>query len=545
MHQPGDPVEKADQIKIMRFIYERAKIVEVWLGDRLDDHSDVALMAIVVAGAGKNDARQLINEPDMAWFLKDFSILIDQSYWKRVWIVQELVCAREILLYCGSVGISWHPIETINTWLIQWQNEYSFANIRKSTKLPLIGSPYIRKISEYRKYRKDFKRGQNLRCGTLMDLLGERKPTFASEPKDHIYGLLGIVEDLYEARSIPINYTLTTEQVFINATKHILVTDKNLCIFSRIQSERPEEPSLQLQSWCPDYSRPPDKINSFWQLCMSTDNCAFASAPEYRTTPTFLHNDRVLHLSGVRVDTVAKLAGVWDWTHIHWYQTLAIVNGLRTIQIEAGRYTEDQHATIARWFSLCMKGAPDAQHMITIRREQTKPPQALSDLLQCNLLRDFVEKVPSFRTDPAITTPLFNFLQTILADYNHTLSESIPNISSQYDVILGWTNPPSLHDEQARLTYTHALRNRAGTATAGRRFCISSNGHFGLVPPGTREDDLLCVLFGGPSVYVLRKFGGQERYTLVGEAYLHGYMAGEAITEMSEGNLKEMEFEIW
>jgi hypothetical protein len=279
-----DSVEKADQIKNMRFIYERAQIVEVWLGDHLDDHSNVAVRAALLFRVGKSEARRMIAEPGMAWFLEDFSQLIERPYWKRVWIVQELVCARRILLHYGPIGILWDPIEMINTWLIQWQNEYASAHTRNFTKLPLIGSPYIQKISSHRElhqFHQDAARKENLdlRRGTFMNLLGEKQPTFASEPKDHIYGLLGIVEDLSKAPTIPIDYSLTTEEVFINATKHILVNDKNLCIFSRIQSEELEQPILALPSWCPDYARSGDRTNSFWQFCRTVDNMPYASAP--------------------------------------------------------------------------------------------------------------------------------------------------------------------------------------------------------------------------------------------------------------------------
>jgi hypothetical protein len=53
--------------------------------------------------------------------------------------------------------------------------------------------------------------------------------------------------------------------------------------------------------------------------------------------------------------------------------------------------------------------------------------------------------------------------------------------------------------------------------------------YFGLAPPETRERDVICILFGCSVPVVLRKVGRTDRYTFVGECYVHGMMDGEAL----------------
>jgi hypothetical protein len=55
--------------------------------------------------------------------------------------------------------------------------------------------------------------------------------------------------------------------------------------------------------------------------------------------------------------------------------------------------------------------------------------------------------------------------------------------------------------------------------------------YFGLAPPGTKQGDLIFILFGCSVPVVLRKLPGRgkERYNFIGECYVHGNMDGEAL----------------
>jgi hypothetical protein len=55
---------------------------------------------------------------------------------------------------------------------------------------------------------------------------------------------------------------------------------------------------------------------------------------------------------------------------------------------------------------------------------------------------------------------------------------------------------------------------------------------FGLAPPGTKQGDFICILFGCSVPVVLRKTPGRgkERYNFIGECYVHGNMDGEALS---------------
>jgi len=70
-----------------------------------------------------------------------------------------------------------------------------------------------------------------------------------------------------------------------------------------------------------------------------------------------------------------------------------------------------------------------------------------------------------------------------------------------------------------------------------RLFLITTKGYIGLGPATMQPGDLVCILFGGITPFILR--AKDDYYTLVGEAYVYGLMEGEAIREWQSGRLIE------
>jgi hypothetical protein len=52
--------------------------------------------------------------------------------------------------------------------------------------------------------------------------------------------------------------------------------------------------------------------------------------------------------------------------------------------------------------------------------------------------------------------------------------------------------------------------------------------------------DFVCVIFGCSVPVILRKV--RDHFRVVGEAYVHGLMDGQAVKSLAEGELIEQEF---
>lgn len=75
-----------------------------------------------------------------------------------------------------------------------------------------------------------------------------------------------------------------------------------------------------------------------------------------------------------------------------------------------------------------------------------------------------------------------------------------------------------------------------------RRFFITGSGLFGIGPSSMRQDDVVCVLFGGKVPYVLRPRG--DHWLFVGDCYVHELGEGQAIDELRKGELYEEYFRL-
>jgi hypothetical protein len=131
--------EKDHQIRLMGEIYSKAETVLVWFGDATWMYNPLIKRALQrclnhwpfrdifeQAGSGPpwflEDVGEVmlaaVMEPydedgggdffrDVVWEL--FEYLFNQSYWERLWIIQELVFARSFAVLCGSHADRWHP----------------------------------------------------------------------------------------------------------------------------------------------------------------------------------------------------------------------------------------------------------------------------------------------------------------------------------------------------------------------------------------------------------------------------------------------------
>jgi hypothetical protein len=76
-----------------------------------------------------------------------------------------------------------------------------------------------------------------------------------------------------------------------------------------------------------------------------------------------------------------------------------------------------------------------------------------------------------------------------------------------------------LPDQEQMKIVTDLFRGTE-TAASGRKLMILQNGYMGLVPDDAEKGDLICILSGGNTPFVLRSYWG--RFRLVGSCYVHG-----------------------
>ncbi|KIM96237.1 hypothetical protein OIDMADRAFT_148668 [Oidiodendron maius Zn] len=277
--------EKEYQVPLMEKIYRLTQRVIIWLGSAADN-SGLAIELIHRWGYGIK--RGIANDPNFVnsqlksalLYFKDpfdeaswkaFWRFLGREYWARVWTLQEVVLANSWIVICGDSEVDFQHfhalfmIETqfngLNTdgfvlaqvlarsvyvWLTAGTYDnlfdpYWIENITARVSL-LTG-----KISAQREgliYQPDLLHVINL-CRTLK----------ASNPRDHIYGVLGLLN----SQQFPIkpDYNLGVAEIYANFTIELAQKLKSLAVLqlSGIGMDLQQTVSMSGPSWVPDYSK--------------------------------------------------------------------------------------------------------------------------------------------------------------------------------------------------------------------------------------------------------------------------------------------------
>ncbi|KAF2246892.1 HET-domain-containing protein [Trematosphaeria pertusa] len=162
--------ERNAQVGMMGSIYAGAATVVVWLGPASED-SDAAFDFIHCAFRSHNWSAKDASPDDPG--LRAFTKLPDRSYWSRLWIIQEFVLAKEIVLWCGCKQIDWEKFSLARNLVLKLT-----PNLR--SKIGSLGPcDQIRKLDKHEI--------------TLERLLSETCDSLCENPHDKIFGLLGLL----------------------------------------------------------------------------------------------------------------------------------------------------------------------------------------------------------------------------------------------------------------------------------------------------------------------------------------------------------------
>jgi len=103
----SNKAERAQQVSIMGDIYSLASEVLVWLGKTTETSLGMPIMDTEFydppAGGPYSVARRTTEEQDAA-----VQRLCENKYWTRVWIIQEIMHAQRITIYCGAHQMNWY-----------------------------------------------------------------------------------------------------------------------------------------------------------------------------------------------------------------------------------------------------------------------------------------------------------------------------------------------------------------------------------------------------------------------------------------------------
>jgi hypothetical protein len=252
----GNALGKATQIPLMKAVYMNATSVVAWLGP--GDDKTAAAFALVEFLAQTRELYVERGEALVYRSRRDLELggraeyiiprilypgvaallnLLDEPFWNRCWVVQELAVARNVSLHCGTSCMSWdrflNGIFHADKTEIPGLEEHAFV----TTKIRRAGWE-----------RRTFHKGES---GSLLHLLAKYRSFEATLPEDKIYAFCGLARD-YGDHGIQVN-------IDYSAGKHAAYQSLALKLLTR-----PRQPmdvlsvprvgeSSEMPSWVPDW----------------------------------------------------------------------------------------------------------------------------------------------------------------------------------------------------------------------------------------------------------------------------------------------------
>jgi hypothetical protein len=212
------PEERGHQVAQMRAIYSDAKRVITWLGPA-PDWGDVARLFAEMEAHHRICTRDFAKDGACASFYGQESVellryLGGSTYWTRIWIVQEIVVAKRLMIMCGHNMIKWHVFAKFLDLAYYHHFDDPAQQHDRSTWLP-VHSPTIIGLMHW-----------PLRGVTLADALSRTSQCKATDPRDKVYAILGLV-DTGSGQNIEADYTMSLCGVYRQAIL-TLYTDSNV-----------------------------------------------------------------------------------------------------------------------------------------------------------------------------------------------------------------------------------------------------------------------------------------------------------------------------
>jgi hypothetical protein len=530
-----DKDEKSHQVPMMGSIYSLAKRVVVWLGqgDAQQTRKAFECSAIIALACLDHDERQGIpsdhstRHEDVILPEKLFDPLILSSlkelyvrpWFSRIWCIQEIRLAADAQVIWGDDELPWFALAMSASWIFDKAGTIDARNGNSGDsmaslldEIPVKNADMLRDKDRYH----------------LLDALQHFREAESTEPKDKVYGLLNIVSPRSEVEALGVDYGKSVDQVYADTVLTVIQLYSRLTAFAYIThhvnyngpgseddgnpKDHKREPRYRYRSWAPrwdDWAVAPP-------LGVPEDSCPWSACGEYKATKTVEGHmaPEKLCLKGVVYGKVIDVEGIMDFHNL-----------------SDPEYIGDPEFT----------------------EQSANGDEIMADAEDVNVISDPIERHPFIkafeRTD--VNLSIGRFARTLTRgcwgpadDYLQLKNESVRarHIDACSHTMRRLLQLERFGDEGE---YGHnpdsaQFQQNAYYVCEQRRLFWTEKGLYGLGPHCMQIGDIVVVLYGGNTPYVLRPRG--DEYIFMGQAYVDDIMNGELFQGSASDVLEEQTF---
>lgn len=506
----ADPKERAQQVQIMRRVYEQASQVLVWLGVGAGEGRMMRYLGpfayIYLLRSIIKDKVQGVWQPEYIGLTR----LLSLPWFLRVWVVQEIVANKRALLCCGPFDMEWPKfieglgfvMKVLSVGILSTAANRAYVNpkdkafaenlLKTANSLRSAAS----KALTMEHFRVSKLIGHHIRLEDTIEYMRELKTT---ESRDRIYAALGIAP-LSDKSLIP-DYTTKDEVVYIQTARSVIEESRNLNILRYCQPNH--NPSLP--SWVPDWSQP--RIATLLPSSgIDRQVQPYKASKESLSSFTVESSSTKLFVQGAFVDTVKIVYLECGEREINWQRA--------ALDCITGPFVEDPDFRVV----------PDNLSLYpeenSMRKGKYRTGGSVGDAFGMTLLAGrFFSNHLQEKENPQITMPFSEGF--LAAEAVHMVQRGDPSL----DIVE--RNPLELLSGIRKLSSTFLVRYLASLLasyehiaerTLGKCFVVSQNKYMGLGTPYTQEGDTIVVLKGMEVPLTLRKAKDEDYYTVIGEA---------------------------
>jgi hypothetical protein len=192
----SDLEERSEQVMKMGDIYRNAEQVLIWLGDETRD-TDVAfrhMYQLLDLIPQWPDLWKPYREDEIGTALMTGLCEIKcYSWWERIWVVQEVATASgDPMIMCGNASISWSKLMYLLRHAKLPNLEREEMRILESIRHDVRCPPRLRGTGEAFFYN-----SETMAVSDVLDWISRTMNFQSTDPRDKVYGLLGLARDPY------------------------------------------------------------------------------------------------------------------------------------------------------------------------------------------------------------------------------------------------------------------------------------------------------------------------------------------------------------